>query len=130
MNWIKNILKQDVEPENTKQIIRWWEAKRLYYNLIMTVTGLLCVIIVLLVTGADLNRKEALSAMFFIIFYGISANVLYSSGWVIEILVRKNLKDTGIKKIGPLFFITGTTISVLLTLAFLILAIVPLWIKF
>jgi hypothetical protein len=130
MNWIKNILKQDAEPENTKQIIKWWEAKRWYYNLIMAVTGLLCVIIVLLVTKADLSHKEMYSGMFFIIFYGVSANVLYSSGWVIEILVRKNLKDTGIKKIGPLFFITGTTVSVLLNLAFLILAIVPLFIKF
>jgi hypothetical protein len=130
MNWIKNILKQDVEPENSKQIIRWWEAKRWYYNLIMFVTGMLCVIVALLITGKGLNLKDMRSLMLFIIFYGVAANVLYSAGWVIEILARKNLKDTGIKKIGPLFFITGTTISVLLTLAFLILFIVPIWIKF
>ncbi|MFA5033263.1 MAG: hypothetical protein WC614_09600 [bacterium] len=130
MNWIKRVLQQDAEPENSKQIIRWWETKRWHYNLIMFVTGMLCVIILLLATKTDLSHKNMYSAMMFIIFYGVSANVLYSGGWVIEILVRKNLKDTGIKKIGPLFFITGTTISVLLTLAFLILAIVPLWIKF
>ncbi|MFA5031866.1 MAG: hypothetical protein WC614_02500 [bacterium] len=110
MDLIKNVPNEDAKHNTRKQIIIWWEKKRLYYNLIMLTTGVPLLIIALTKIKAALSPSDSS----LIIIYGVFANILYSSGSVLEILILKNIKNRKITRIGQLLFITGTVISVLI----------------
>ncbi len=98
------------------RLLRWWESKRLTYNLVVGGAGL--------VTLGTLTLLHALPGPFHTgagvpwvlpILYGVAANVCYSSGWVVESLLQRWLKrDT--YGLGPALFRHGLVFSVGLTL--------------
>ncbi|MGH7670845.1 MAG: hypothetical protein ACRENQ_15270 [Gemmatimonadaceae bacterium] len=98
------------------RLLRWWESKRLTYNLVVGGAGL--------VTLGVLSLLHAVPGPFhagpFIpwalpLLYGVVANVCYSSGWVVESLVQRWL-DRDTYGLGPALFRHGLVFSVGLTL--------------
>jgi len=105
-------------------IIKWWELRRIPYNLIVGATGMLTLIAIFavaaigeLVFGVACEWPDPpIFAIFAVVAYGIAANVCYTGGWVVEILVRKVWKERA-GAFGEIAFFLGLIFSVLLTLA-------------
>ncbi len=81
---------------SSRQIILWWEARRLFFNFVVGAIGLVAVV---LMFGCGLISQQILGepvgipdppglAIVAIIVYGIMANVCYTGGWVAELIIR------------------------------------------
>ncbi|MBX9669592.1 MAG: hypothetical protein K2X93_18355 [Candidatus Obscuribacterales bacterium] len=93
----------------TFDIIGWWEARRLPYNILVGIAG----IVTLLVW--DIFRVANLSSLIWpAIAYGIIANVCYTSGWMAELLARRLFKEKA-EHFGPILFAIGLLFSMLIT---------------
>lgn len=110
-------------PANTTwDIIAWWENLRWIYNLLVGAAGLIPLGLLFLVFLAfDPARSASHILYFFTQFafaaaiYGGLANILYTTGWISEILLRNNL-STPTDDYAKIAFVCGTVFSVLLTL--------------
>ena len=105
-------------------IIRWWEKRRLPYNLIVGATGLVTMTFGALLTSvvATLQPVDLVRGA---IWWAVWANVCYSLGPVAEIALEKMFGGR-LLPAGPLLFRAGVTIAVGVTL----LPIIPLTIGF
>jgi hypothetical protein len=102
-------------PRTVGGIVRWWESRRLHYNVIVGGAGFLTLGIVNLVASLPPNPH---SIGFFwgpVIAYGLLANACYLLGPIAEIAVEK-LSRGKILPTGPSLFRMGLTFSVGLTL--------------
>lgn len=106
------------------QVIGWWEARRVPYNLIVGATGIATGAI-LLVTGlvAETYLGESIGipdppifAIFAVVFYAIMANVCFTGGWVVELLVIRVWGEQA-QSFGPISFTLGVLFSTALTFA-------------
>ena len=109
-------------------IIKWWEARRIPYNLIVGATGVLTLVVLIAIWAISEQmfanpvefQDDPPFGLLFYIFpvpaYGIGANVCFTGGWAVEIFARKFWKErTG--AFGEISFFLGLVFSVLLTLA-------------
>lgn len=92
--------------EHSKEILSWWEKKRLWYNLIVLVFGVLQII-------KEKPDNFGFVDIKWIITYGLIANVFYSIGILIELLDDYYLKTFfKFKRLRWFFLIIGTLFSV------------------
>jgi hypothetical protein len=104
-------------------IILWWEARRIPYNLIVGLAGVLSVLSIIgnawitdRVLGEPIGIPDPpLFAAFAALAYGVMANVCFTAGWLAELLSR-NVCGSRVDAFGPAAFTIGTMFSVLLTL--------------
>ena len=77
----------------TGQVIRWWELRRLLYNLILLVVGVAAIAgMEWLMTKVIPLGEDAVEPMILVLgvlVYGFFANVCYTLGWLIELWGRK-----------------------------------------
>ena len=117
------LCRRDVPITTSKEVIGWWESRRIPYNLIVGTAGILTCVIVGVVGlgssiffGSDFGLPDPpLFAVFGILIYAIVANVCYTGGWVAEIAVRK-LWPREADRFATLSFATGLAFSISLTL--------------
>jgi hypothetical protein len=102
-------------PRSTWGIIRWWESRRLKYNLVVGGTGVLSLGAVHLLSSLPPDPIHVPFLLQPIIAYGILANICYFLGPVGEILIEK-LGGGKVLPTGPTFWRMGLTFSVGLTL--------------
>ena len=99
MKILNTLLSVDKADRSAIQIIGWWEIRRIIYNLIVLICGLISMSImsalVNLKPGEDLQEPLA------IIAFGILCNLCYSLGWLTELFNKKN------KTYGPKMFKRG-----------------------
>ena len=115
---------QNIADPGAWQIIAWWEARRIPYNLLVGVTGVvsgsLCLITGLLCehfTGEPIGIPDPPAfALLAVIAYGVMANICYTGGWIAELIVQKMWPEKE-KSFGKISFFLGVIFSVLLTLA-------------
>lgn len=98
-------------------LLRWWEARRLKYNLAVGATGVFSLLTstALLLTPphpATLDMRSMLAAT---AVYAVLANVCYSLGWLAEMAARIVWRERA-PYMGPLLFRQGLIFSVGLTL--------------
>jgi hypothetical protein len=102
-------------------IVAWWERRRPMYNAVVGGTGLATLAIINLV-GALPPEPRALFVPFpAIVVYAVMANLCYSGGWALNLLVQRLWGDE-VRPIGPVLFRQGLIFSVGLTLLPVILA--------
>lgn len=102
----------------------WWEARRLPYNAIVGVIGLVSGASMLTVAyvcarsgGAPIGLPDPpLLAVVGVLAYGIGANVCYTGGWVTELLIAR-FWGVQTERFGPIAFTLGTVFSAIVTLA-------------
>jgi len=98
-------------------IIRWWERRRLPFNLIVGGSGLASIGVAILF--ALLPPSTGVTFVGFpwmgVLVYGLLANLCYSLGPATELLVDR-LWGRRVLPIGPTLFRAGLTLSVGLTL--------------
>lgn len=116
------LCRREAPIDSAKDVIGWWEARRVPFNLVVGITGIVsCVVAGLVVLGsyflgvADLAPDPPLFAVFGIIFYAIGANVCFTGGWIIELIIRKIWPHEA-DRFATLSFSLGLTFSILLTL--------------
>jgi len=105
----KNLPSKD--PLFSLEMVRWWERKRLIYNLIIVPMTILTLFVLWEDVGVAINEKALLFDAFWMLVW---SNVLYTSGWVGGILRRYYLGSYPLSNSGRWFlFILGTIFSVL-----------------
>ena len=105
-----NILKITRTNRMWHEIILWWELRRIPYNIIMYLIGLL-----------SFHSGYVTIPLVYIII-GLGLNVLYTLGWIIELLFINRLKEKERRiKYPQHAFISYLTFSTLLVLAIPIL---------
>lgn len=103
---------------NAMSVVLWWESRRLVYNAILAVIGL-----VAMVLFHALGFASFTSLILPAIGYGIMANVFYTAGWMAEIYARLFFGEKT-ENFGPSLFLLGLTFSVLLTAMPSLLAVI------
>ena len=112
---------RDQVPESAGAVIHWWESRRVFYNIIVGITGVIT--IGLLVANSGLRGDDCgipdppLFGLFAIVGYGVMANVCYTLGAFAEIVARITLGRDNASKLGRTSFVVGLALSVILTIA-------------
>ena len=80
-----------------KQIIRWWELRRVVYNALLLAIGVAALwAMERFLNPARLASDRALETLGLVLLsvgYALAANVFYTLGWVIELQDRKNAPE-------------------------------------
>lgn len=97
--------------------LRWWESRRLSFNLTVGAAGLTTISVLYLLSmilpwWGPLRLVEALPA---VAAYAVMANVCYSLGWLSELVARLAWGPRA-PHMGPLLYRQGLIFSVGLTL--------------
>ena len=106
-------------------VIRWWESRRLFFNLIVGITGLVtCVLLVVCAFTADSLVGEPIGmsdgpllGIFMIVPYALLANVCYTAGWISELLVRTARTADDAAALAVRAFRAGIAFSIFVTLS-------------
>lgn len=115
--------RRDIPSQSAWQVIAWWEARRLPFNLIVGATGIVtCGVI--LATAAISERllgvpfgmpDPPIIAVLGAVVFVIGANVCYAGGWIAELLVKRAWPDQS-EQFGTLTFTLGLLFAVVVTL--------------
>jgi len=101
--------------ESPSQIITWWEKRRLPFNIAVGATGLFSLVGMAMANSLARGEFFAGPPLLAIFACGVAANMLYTSGWFIELLLRPVfVQRTG--TVGAALFRYGLAFSVGLTL--------------
>ena len=112
MEFFLKLFRQERQPVNFKDVIFWWGERRLAYNIIVGVSGLISLLIIW-IAGWPV---DVIYLGIIAFSYGIAANIIYTTGWIAEGLLRKaNNYRLDIFYVGPIFFAMGLVISILIT---------------
>jgi hypothetical protein len=103
------------EVRDTGAIFRWWESRRLTFNVIVGATGLVTLAAIKVV--AFLPPFSMNLPVFWpgVLAYGVLANLFYSLGFVTEAAMQRVWRDET-PRVGPPLFRQGLIFSVGLTL--------------
>jgi hypothetical protein len=96
-------------------VIRWWERKRLTYNIVVGTAGLSTLLVVNALGLLPPGPRFAVVPLPAIIVFGVLANVFYTAGSVVEVVFNAWWKDDP-PQIGPILFRQGLIFSVGLAL--------------
>jgi hypothetical protein len=118
------LCRREVSPANSWQMIGWWEARRIPFNLIVGTAGLITCIVVAVVgfgsfflfNGDFGMPNPPLFGVFGVLIYGMVANIFYTGGWLSELILRKIWPNQA-DRFATLTFSLGLVFSVLLTLS-------------
>jgi len=108
-------------------IIRWWESRRPAFNLIVGGSGLLAITFAAVGSVLPPNAPGFRIIFLPVILYGVLANICYSLGPAIEILLDK-IWGRDVLPAGPALFRAGLTFSVGLTLVFPTIIVIVGWV--
>ena len=131
VKWLRRIRASKFASRNhpltsAMDIVFWWEARRPAFNLLVGVTGILtCIAIVAIGLAFDqlhgpdpelmLLPDPPIFAIVGVIGYGIAANICYTGGWIVELLVRWTWPEES-HQLATLSFTLGLVVAVLVTL--------------
>jgi len=99
--------------ESPKQIINWWESKRIAFNIFNTLSLIIGLLLVYLSIPSLIN----FFLFPFIISYGIVINIIYILGWITLVIVREAWKERDITIIASMLFIIFFVFSIFSTLS-------------
>ena len=104
------------EPRNSWSIVRWWERRRVLYNVVVGTAGLVSLGTV---TLFELMPPRVGHPLGFpiggILVYAALANLMYTAGPVIDVAVRRTWGER-VAVVGPALFRYGFVFAVGLTL--------------
>jgi hypothetical protein len=108
----------EARPSTTGQVIRWWELRRLLYNAVLLVIGVLAIAgMEWLMTKVIPLGEDAIEPMLLfvgVVLYGVMANLCYTLGWVVELRGRKT-DPVAARQRGHRMFRAGLLFSSVLT---------------
>lgn len=112
---------RDEVPAGAGAVLYWWESRRLVYNIVVGITGIVTVCLLVansLIRGDDCGIPDPpLFALLLIIGYGVMANVCYTHGAFAEIVARVTMGKESASRLGRTSFVVGLALSMILTIA-------------
>jgi len=113
---LKSVLTAASNDKSNKEIIHWWEQRRILYNIVMFAAGSATILLALLL--GEIAFTDLVNAFPPVLIVALSANLFYTLGWIMEIVCRKFIREKEVvQKAGPILFIAGVSLSVLFTFA-------------
>jgi len=113
-------------PKTAWGIIGWWEIRRILYNVILFVIGIASILAMEWFFDKFIPPEqegiEPMALAFGVVVYGIAANLCYTFGWVVELLLRRKNPEQA-RAHAEKLFVGGLWLSCLLTTA-------PFWFGF
>ena len=103
------------EVRSTASIFRWWESRRLTFNVIVGGAGLVTLAAVKFIALLPPLSMSMPVAWPGVLMYGFFANLFYSFGFVTEAAMQRAWREET-PRVGPALFRQGLVFSVGLTL--------------
>lgn len=102
-------------PRSPWKVVAWWEVRRVPFNIIIGVYGVLCLAIFFwaVTTSSHLQPGEDAVEPIALLAAPFAINVLYTLGWIVEVPARL-LVPTLSPAFGPLLLKLGLGLGVLL----------------
>ena len=127
------LFKQGLANPTFLQIIIWWEIRRIFFNMILFVTGLFtisaCALLEYLFPRATENMQLWTDSPLIKIFlYAISANVLFTVGSISELFARKMFREK-VVSFGSIAFALGLLFSIITTLSPVLIYVINIILK-
>jgi hypothetical protein len=101
-------------------VIRWWELRRLLYNAVLFLIGMISILAMELLMERVIPPGEDAVEPFVlalgVLVYGIVANLCFTSGWIVE-LVGRGTDENRARARAQKHFLLGLWLSCLLTSA-------------
>jgi hypothetical protein len=109
--------RNEVSVRSTAEVIGWWEARRLPFNIAVGSTGLLTVAAIQFILWLPpvSTMIPLVPALLVPLAYGFMANLCYTGGWIAELWLRR-LFGREMDPVGPALFRYGFVFSIGLTL--------------
>ena len=117
-------LGRPTELKSAREIIGWWETQRITFNLVLAIVGLISALVVICISIASYEIYKSdfgmpdppLFALIAIIIYGVLANIFYTGGWVLELLVHAIWPNQS-NNFGNRAYFYGFVFSLILTIS-------------
>lgn len=74
--------------ESPMDVVNWWESRRLAYNGVVGLTGIVSLLIANMFTLIGPGGQFFGPPIIAIAIYGLLANLFYTGGWIAELLLR------------------------------------------
>jgi hypothetical protein len=105
---------QDAAEYTPSDIVRWWERRRLHFNLYVGAIGVITWLL-LLIAGSSLVKPgedfaEPFTMLFGPILYAIVANICYTAGWIVDTLAFRGRPRVGLYKNGVILSVVLTAL--------------------
>ncbi len=113
----KDLRRWMFSPSKSKpysNIIFWWEIRRIHYNIIMLffgAVGFFFTLFMVSVFSPSFDFDFFIAIFAGIPMFAIGANILYTGGWVSEIIIRFLWKEKA-EHFGPIMWTLGTAFSI------------------
>ena len=113
----KFFFRNEVSCRSTADVIKWWESRRLPFNLAVGATGVFSwsAVQLILLMPPDSGAIPLAPSLIIPIVYGVLANVCYTGGWMFELWFRRQF-GREMESVGPTTFRYGFVFSIGLTL--------------
>ncbi len=102
-------------PRSPWSVLRWWEARRLLFNVWVGGAGLFSLAVVSIISRLPPHAFSMGVPVRVVAVYGILANICYTMGPVADLMLRRVLGQRA-PAVGPVLFRYGFVFSVGLSL--------------
>lgn len=111
------------EPQGVGQIIWWWEARRLHYNVVVFAGIVLAWFLALWPVWKmpQAGVTFTLLIAYSVLFIQVPANIWYTGGWVVDLILKRGLRKQS-AGFGPWALGVGMVFSVVFIIAVIIWA--------
>lgn len=113
------LFRRDPGVTGAWQVIGWWEMRRIPYNLLLGIAGVVSVAVSFLAAAVIVpvvgDPRPDPPLFLLVAAFGVVANVLYSGGWMME-LVWRRLWPAGSARLAVQTFGLGLLLSVMVAL--------------
>jgi|CZKF01.1.fsa_nt_gi hypothetical protein len=111
---VPEFLFQGIEDATRAKVFGWWESRRLRYNLLVGIVGLVTWLLVLIAGSAavkpGVDFEEPIAMIFGPFIYGLMANICYTFGPVFDVVRYRRSPRVGLFKAGLIFSIVLTAL--------------------
>lgn len=101
-------------PYTRRDLVKWWEARRLRFNLFVGSVGVVTWLLVLcvgsLAVKPGVDFEEPIMMIIGPIIYGVMANVCFSLGWIVDTTVYRGRPRAALYKAGLIFSVILTAL--------------------
>ena len=105
---------EDTAEYTRSDIVRWWEARQLHFNVYVGVVGIITWFLVLIAGSAAVKPGEGFEEPFAMIFgpviYAFIANACYTLGWIADTVSSQSRPRIGLYKAGVIFSVVLTAL--------------------
>ncbi len=108
MNFFNRLITVDTTDRNFIQIILWWEIRRILYNCIVFLFGMLSLILISCFTTIQ-NGEDTVEPLV-ILAFALVCNIGYTLGWITELMTSKS------NTYGPKMFKFGLFFTLIVVL--------------